>query len=103
MHHHGRIRVSDATTRNFNGVTRRMYEPFGCEQVVGGTTEYLERALPAEMEAEFDSHLSVCAGCRRYLRQIRWTIDHLAAIPRERIPPGMKKRLLDALHHRRTA
>lgn len=88
-----------AAIRDFNGATRRMYRPFGCEQVATGTTEYLEQALPPEIEAELDAHLRACPGCRRQLRRMRWAIDRLAAIPAERIPPGMKRRLLDALQH----
>ena len=92
-----------AATRNLDGATWRMYDSFGCGQVAAGTTEYLEGALPAEIEAGFDDHFRACARCRRHLRRMRWTIGRLAAIPQERIPPGMKKRLLAALHRRRTA
>ncbi|MET0398908.1 MAG: zf-HC2 domain-containing protein [Longimicrobiaceae bacterium] len=74
-----------------------MHEPWGCGQVAAATTDYLERALPPEVEAELDAHLRACAGCRRQLRTMRWTIDRLAAVPGERVPPGMKRRLLDAL------
>jgi len=77
-----------------------MYRSLGCEQVAAGTTEYLERALPPEAEAELDAHFRACAGCRRHLREMRWTLDRLAAIPGERIPPAMKRRLLDALRRR---
>lgn len=89
--------------QDLNGTVQRMYEAFECEQVVVGLTEYLEGALPPRIEREFDRHLRACTGCQRDLRQIQWTIDHLAAMPKESIPPGTKITLLQALHCRRSA
>lgn len=95
--------VDGGAARNLNGAKMRMDQPFGCGQAAAGTTEYLERALPPEVEAEFDAHFRACPACRRHLRELRWTVGRLAALPAERIPPAMKRRLLDALHDRRTA
>jgi anti-sigma factor RsiW len=80
-----------------------MYEPAECERIAEQTTSYLEDALPPAVRQDFEAHLEKCRRCQRHLREMRWTIDHLAALPPVPVPPAMKERLLRALRDRRSA
>jgi len=71
-----------------------MYPRLSCEQIEVGIAEYLDDALPPDLHRRFEDHLRDCAECREHLQRMRWTIDHLAAGPREPMPPEMKERIL---------
>jgi len=51
-----------------------------CHEIVELVTDYLEGALDARTAAAFAEHLAICAGCRRYVEQIRRTIDTAGGI-----------------------
>jgi anti-sigma factor RsiW len=51
-----------------------------CNEIVELVTDYLEGALDARTAAAFAEHLAICAGCRRYVEQIRRTIDTAGGI-----------------------
>jgi anti-sigma factor RsiW len=67
-----------------------------CAEFVELVTAYLERALPAEVEARFVEHLAACEGCERYLEQFRDTIRRLGSLPPESLPAPMRRQLLTA-------
>jgi anti-sigma factor RsiW len=67
-----------------------------CAEFVELVTAYLERTLPAEVEARFVEHLAACEGCERYLEQFRDTIRRLGSLPPESVPAPMRQRLLTA-------
>ena len=50
-----------------------------CRELVELVTEYLDGALAVEARARFEEHLERCAGCERYLEQLRQTV-RLAAL-----------------------
>lgn len=74
-----------------------------CDDVMQRVTEYLDEALPPGAAAAFERHLAECPPCARHLQEIRQTIHHLAALPREPMPAPMKDRLLQALRGRQSA
>lgn len=51
-----------------------------CNEIVELVTDYLEGALDRRTAAAFEEHLLRCEGCRRYVEQIRRTIDTSAGI-----------------------
>ena len=69
-----------------------------CHNVREGLTEYLDGALPATSRQGFDDHLRGCPPCRALLEELRLTVQRLASLPREPMPPAMKRALLRELH-----
>jgi anti-sigma factor RsiW len=67
-----------------------------CEEFVELVTAYLEGALPGPEQRAFEEHVSLCAGCERYLDQLRQTISLLGAIPEEALSGPAVQRLLHA-------
>jgi predicted anti-sigma-YlaC factor YlaD len=67
-----------------------------CRDVVEVVTDYLEGALSASDALLIDRHLASCEGCRRYLRQMRITIDTLGRLGEDDVPAEMRERLLAA-------
>ena len=67
-----------------------------CQGSVELVTAYLEDALdPADREC-FGEHLVFCAGCDRYLEQMRATIEATSRLERGTLPPALVERLLEA-------
>ena len=48
-----------------------------CQELVELVTDYLDGALPADLDGLVHQHLDGCDGCIEYVRQIRLTIDIL--------------------------
>lgn len=65
-----------------------------CREVVELVTEYLEGALPPDLTAEVEAHLSLCEGCQVYLEQMRRTIDELGRVPVETLSTEAQTELL---------
>lgn len=80
-----------------------MNRPITCAQVREGITGYLEEAPPLEPRPRYSRHFLSCRACTAHLRQIRWTIEQLRALPTEPLPPSLKSTLLHAFHERRSA
>ena len=67
-----------------------------CRDVVEVVTDYLEGGLsPSDMRL-IDRHLATCEGCRRYLQQMRITIDTVGRLGEDDVPAEMRERLLAA-------
>jgi anti-sigma factor RsiW len=79
------------TTPDLGGLT--------CKEMVELVTDYLEGALPHDIHARFDRHLTACDPCVVYVEQMRQTIVTLGKLPEDSIP----QTALDALveHFRR--
>jgi anti-sigma factor RsiW len=60
-----------------------------CRELTELVTDYLEDALPAAERTRFEAHLAECEGCRRYLAQMRATVDITGALPRLQGTPPM--------------
>jgi predicted anti-sigma-YlaC factor YlaD len=67
-----------------------------CRGVVEVATDYLEGALSASDALLIDRHLASCEGCRRYLEQMRVTIDTLGRLREDDVPAEVRERLLAA-------
>jgi hypothetical protein len=78
-------------------------EHLSCQEVVELVTDYLERAMPADMTSLFEEHLNFCDGCEWYLGQMRATVAVAGRIQAEALPPEARDRLLTAFRDWRHA
>jgi anti-sigma factor RsiW len=67
-----------------------------CKELVELVTDYLEGALTPPDRERFEEHLAACAGCTRYLAQIRETIRLTGVLTEEQIPTEQRDALLAA-------
>jgi predicted anti-sigma-YlaC factor YlaD len=65
-----------------------------CHELVELVTEYLEDAMAPDERARLEQHLSGCRPCRRYLDQMRKTIDVVGTIPEETVTAEAREELL---------
>ena len=77
----------------------RRRSPLVCQEVVELVTDYLEGTMPPRDRARFESHIADCPNCRRYLAQMRTTLDLLGRIEAEAVAPEAMDELL-ALYRR---
>jgi anti-sigma factor RsiW len=66
-----------------------------CRQAVALVTDYLDDALTRRQRRRFEAHLRDCPNCRRYLEQIRITIETVGHIEPEVLDPDVKDELID--------
>ena len=71
-------------------------EQITCQEEVELVTDYLEGALPPEVLARFEHHLTLCDGCVWYVDQIRMTVDAVGRIGEEDVPPETRDGLVAA-------
>ncbi len=57
-----------------------------CRELVELVTEHLEGALPPDEVLAVEAHLVECAGCARYVDQVRATVRALGAVPVDVLP-----------------
>jgi len=67
-----------------------------CQELRELGTDYLEGALSPAEHFRFDAHISRCDGCGVYLEQMRMTVRMLGNLPRQALPAGAERDLLDA-------
>jgi anti-sigma factor RsiW len=67
-----------------------------CKDLVELVTDYLEGTLGPEDRERFEEHLAACAGCTRYLAQMRETIRLTGRLTEEQIPVEQRDALLVA-------
>ncbi|MGA9101031.1 zf-HC2 domain-containing protein [Aeromicrobium sp.] len=72
-----------------------------CQEFVELVTEYFEGTLDEDVEASFDRHRALCAGCETYLLQMRETVSRLGEIPVETLSHEMQSILLSAFREMR--
>jgi anti-sigma factor RsiW len=72
------------------------YEDLSCQELVELVTDYLEGALPDELQQRFDAHIAHCSGCQTYLEQMRATIRATGTLSIESVSPEAERALLDA-------
>jgi anti-sigma factor RsiW len=65
-----------------------------CQELVELVTHYLEGELPAEDARRFEEHIEDCFWCRRYLEQMKTTINTLGRLDSESISPEARDTLL---------
>jgi anti-sigma factor RsiW len=71
-------------------------EELTCQELVELVTAYVEGALPDDERRMFEEHLEVCDGCRRYLAQMRTTIELTGRLGAESLEPEARDSLLAA-------
>jgi hypothetical protein len=71
-------------------------EPTSCQELVELVTDYLEGALGPGVVRRFEEHLAVCAGCERYLEQLRATIRISGTLTVDDLSPDAERTLLGA-------
>jgi anti-sigma factor RsiW len=79
------------------------YEELSCQELVELVTDYLEGALPSELQQRFDEHIAHCSGCQTYLEQMRATIRATRELSVESLSPEAERTLLDAFRGWRQA
>lgn len=67
-----------------------------CQELVELVTAYFEGALSDDDRRMFEEHLEVCEGCRRYLAQMRTTIEITGRLTEESLDPEARDTLLAA-------
>jgi predicted anti-sigma-YlaC factor YlaD len=73
-----------------------------CQEVVELVTAYLEGALDDGDARLFEEHLAHCEGCRRYLDQMRTTIELTGRLAEDSLEPEARDALLEAFRTWRT-
>lgn len=73
----------------------RRRSPLVCQEVVELVTDYLEGTMPPRERARFESHIADCPNCRRYLAQMRTTLDVLGRIEAEAVAPEAMDEMLE--------
>lgn len=73
----------------------RRRSPLVCQEVVELVTDYLEGSMPPRERARFESHIADCPNCRRYLAQMRTTLDVLGRIEAEAVAPEAMDEMLE--------
>ncbi len=66
-----------------------------CRQAVALCTDYLEDALSRRQRRRFEAHLRGCPNCRRYLEQIRVTIETVGQVEPDTLDPDVRDELID--------
>ena len=64
-----------------------------CQELVEVVTDYLEGALSERERLRFERHLHDCDGCRKYLEQMRRTIQLTGRLTPASLSPTMRDRL----------
>lgn len=65
-----------------------------CQQFVEYVTDYLEQALPPDMQLACDEHLAGCTKCGTYLDQMKQTILALGRLIDESVEPETREELI---------
>jgi anti-sigma factor RsiW len=73
----------------------RRRNPLVCKEVVELVTDYLEGTMAPRERARFESHIADCPNCRRYLAQMRITLDVLGRIEAEAVAPETMDELVE--------
>ncbi|WP_103954745.1 anti-sigma factor family protein [Nonomuraea solani] len=73
---------------------------FTCDELVESLTAYLEGALDQPAHEGVRAHLACCEGCGRYFEQFSATIGALGDQPQEKLPAGVRDRLMSAFRER---
>jgi anti-sigma factor RsiW len=67
-----------------------------CKELVELVTGYLDGSLRGRRRRRFESHLSECDGCTRYLQQMQATIRATGRLTEDRVTEEQKTVLLAA-------
>ena len=70
-----------------------------CTEIIGFLADYIDGALPAETQHEFERHLKVCPSCVAYLESYRETIRACRELAEydEKVSDAAPDELIDAI------
>jgi anti-sigma factor RsiW len=77
-------------------------EQLSCQELVELVTSYFEGAMPGDERAEFERHLETCDGCRKYVEQMRRTVDLTGSLSPADLTPEAEQTLLEAFRNWKT-
>jgi anti-sigma factor RsiW len=66
-----------------------------CEQIEAQLTEYLDGALPTEVQSGFDAHVASCSRCAALVQTVRGMVSAMRALEPLPVPPGLTTRILE--------
>ncbi len=67
-----------------------------CNELVELVTEYLEGTLSDAERTRFEEHLSICPGCKEFLKQMQDTLKAMGRLSKESVPDEALQPLLEA-------
>ncbi|MGF1613718.1 MAG: anti-sigma factor family protein [Gammaproteobacteria bacterium] len=68
-----------------------------CRQVTDRASDYLDQALPFGERLQMRLHLLLCHHCRRYLRQLRATVQALPGLADAEVSEGTVSQVMQRL------
>ena len=73
-----------------------MTTQIACRDLLELITGYLDGALPADVHAAIEEHVSACEGCTAVLEEFRLTIAMTGTLTEEQITPAQRDTMLTA-------
>ena len=73
-----------------------MTTQIACRDLLELITSYLDGALPADVHAAIEEHVSGCDGCTAVLEEFRVTIAMTGTLTEEQITPAQRDTMLGA-------
>lgn len=73
-----------------------------CRDIFGRLSEYLDGDLPPELCEKIRRHLAVCPNCGAFMNTLRKTIELCRRLPRDPVPPDVRRKLRAVLRRRLT-
>ena len=74
-----------------------------CRELVELLCDYVSDELPPERRDHVEQHLGRCPSCDAYLQTYTSVIRMTRSLPAAPLPPGLVRRLTDALGQQRPA
>jgi len=78
-----------------NHMTNANQKDLNCQEVVELVTDYLEKALLPETQAQVEEHIETCPGCNTFYEQVQQTIMMLRKLSEQQTFPETKQDLLE--------
>ncbi len=66
-----------------------------CEQIEAQLTEYLDGALPTEVQAGFDAHVATCAHCAALVQTVHGMVSAMHSMEMLPVPPALTTKILE--------
>jgi len=73
-----------------------------CREVTQLVTDYAEGRLSLADRLRFQLHLGMCRHCRRYVRQMKATVEAVGRLPPPELPPDTRAELMRRFERWRT-
>ena len=77
--------------------TRRPLSEKTCKQIADLMADYLSDKLRPTVKQEFAKHLSICPDCVNFVNSYKKTVQSMATLRAEEIPPQVRDNILGFL------